>query len=134
MIVLDAAAMVDVVLDQSAKHWVLEQLRGQVVCAPAHQPAEVLSAIARLRRADEIDDQVAQAALLEVDDLEQELVPPTGAHMTRALELQERVHFLDGLYVALAAERKCPLVTTDHRLARAEPPCQVHVPDEPEAT
>ena len=48
MIVLDAAAVVDVVTDQPTKPWVLENLRGQEVLAPAHQLAEVLSAIARL--------------------------------------------------------------------------------------
>lgn len=128
MIVLDAAAMVDVVLDQPAKLWVLEQLHGQAVCAPAHQPAEVLSALARLRRADDIDDAVARAALGEADDLEQELVLPTAAHMARALELQSRIRVLDGLYVALAAERGCPLVTSNRRLAGAEPPCELRTP------
>ncbi len=32
---------------------------------------------------------------------------------------------LDGLYVALAEQRDCPLLTTDARLAAAVPPCEV---------
>jgi len=42
VIVLDAAAIVDVVLDQATAPWVLDQLVGQEAVAPAHQPAEVL--------------------------------------------------------------------------------------------
>ena len=38
MIVLDASALVDVVLDQPHGSWVLAQIAGEQVCAPAHQP------------------------------------------------------------------------------------------------
>ncbi len=46
MIVLDAAALLDALLDQPGQAGVLDQLAGQEVCAPAHQPAEVLSTVA----------------------------------------------------------------------------------------
>ena len=128
MIVLDAAALVDAVLDQPSKAWVLDQLTGQQVCAPAHQSAEVLSAVARLQRAGEISSEVARAALTEARALAQELVLPSAAHLARALDLQARVRVLDGLYVALAEERGCPLVTTDRRLVRAAPPCELRAP------
>jgi predicted nucleic acid-binding protein len=119
VIVLDAAALVDVVLDQPAKPWVLDQLRGVAICAPAHQPAEVLSALARLVRAGAIDGATASDALLEASGLDQDLVAPTTGHLRRALDLQDRVRVLDGLYVALTEERAAALVTTDARLARA---------------
>lgn len=125
MIVLDAAALVDVVLDQPAKDWVLDQLVDEVVCAPAHQPAEVLSAIARLVRSDELDGDAAAHAVREARAAEQELVAPEVAHLERALALQDRIRVVDGLYVALAQSRDCPLVTTDRRLSRAQPPCEV---------
>lgn len=125
MIVLDAAALVDVVLDQSAKEWVLGRLDGHAVCAPAHQPAEVLSALARLQRAGDIDEDVAREALQEARELNQELVLPTAAGVVRAFELRDRIRVLDGLYVALAEERACPLVTTDRRLAGSQPPCEL---------
>ncbi len=128
MIVLDAAALVDVVLDQPQKDWVLAQLEGQTICAPAHQPAEVLSALARLRRANEISVAVARDALAEALALEQELVLPTIDHLGRALELQDRIGVLDGVYVVPASERACPLVTTDERLTRAQPPCELRSP------
>lgn len=128
MIVLDAAALVDVVLDQPPKAWVLEQLVGERVCAPAHQRAEVLSAIARLERGGELSAAVARDALDEVLDLEVELVPLTVEVVRRAFELRGRIRVLDGLYVALAEDRACPLVTTDGRLAGAKPPCDVRHP------
>ena len=124
MIVLDASALVDVVLDQPAKDAVLAHL-GQAIAAPAHQPAEVLSALARLVRAGTISGPAARGALDEAAGLEQEIVVPGRRHLRRALELQERIRVLDGLYVALAEERDCALLTTDRRLAAADPPCDV---------
>lgn len=124
MIVLDASALVDVVLDRPAKTRLVGHLDDEL-CAPAHQPAEALSAIARLVRAEVVEHAVAAAALLEVAALEQELVTPTAEHLRGALDLQARIRVLDGLYVMVAAERGCPLVTTDGRLARADPPCEV---------
>ncbi len=124
MIVLDASALVDVVLDRAAKTRLVGHLDDEL-CAPSHQPAEALSAIARLVRAEAVEPDVAATALAEVAALEQELVTPTGEHLHGALDLQSRVRVLDGLYVLLAAERGCPLLTTDGRLARADPPCEV---------
>jgi len=63
VIVLDASALVDVVLDQSTAAWVLDEIAEQEVCAPAHQPAEVLSALARLVRATQIGLESARDAL-----------------------------------------------------------------------
>lgn len=125
---LDASALVDVVLDQPHKGWVLDQLSDEQVCAPAHQPAEVLSAVARFHRAGHIGVDVARAAIAEADALVQELVILDTSHHLRALDLQDNVRILDGLYVALAEQRRCPLVTTDVRLQRADPPCDVRAP------
>ena len=124
MIVLDASAIVDVVLDRPAKTLLVGHLDDEL-CAPAHQPAEALSAIARLVRAQVVEPTVAATALSEVAALEQDLVMPTAEHLRGALDLQDRIRVLDGLYVMVAAERGCPLVTTDGRLARADPPCEV---------
>jgi predicted nucleic acid-binding protein len=131
VIVLDAAALVDVVLDQTAARWLLEELTGEEVCAPAHQPAEVLSALTRLHRAGDLDRDTVDDALAEAMALEQELVTPTLAHLRRAVRLSDRIRVLDGLYVALAEERGCPVLTSDRRLADADPPCEVRVPSVP---
>ncbi len=128
MIVLDASTLIDVVLDQPAAEWVLEQIGDGEVSAPAHQPAEVLSALARLVRGAVLAPDVAREALDEAIALPQRFVPPTTAHVRRAFALRERVRVVDGLYVVLADELGCPLVTTDRRLAGADAPCEVRLP------
>ena len=102
-------------LDQPAAGWVLEQVAGEEASAPAHQPAEVLSALSRLVRAGEIEPATARDALDEATALPQRPVLPAAAHLRRAYALLERIRVLDGLYVALADELGCTLVTTDRR-------------------
>jgi predicted nucleic acid-binding protein len=128
VIVLDATALVDVLTDQPSKSWVLSQLRGQDVVAPAHQPAEVLSAIARLQRGGVMTKRKAREALQEAMALPQELIEPDVDQVVRALDLQGRIRVLDGLYVALAESEHIPLLTTDQRLARSSPPCDLISP------
>ncbi len=132
MIVLDASALVDVIVDQPWRDRVLEHL-DQPIAAPAHQPAEVLSALARLARAGSITERRARAGLDELAELGQVFVVPDGRALRRALDLGDRIRVLDGLYVALAEERECSLLTTDGRLAASDPPCRVLLvgPDEP---
>lgn len=130
MIVLDASALVDVLIDQPAKPWILDQLRGRQIVAPAHQPAEVLSALARLVRSGTLAGQAAVDALREASMLQQELVPPTSGQLVRALELQDRRGLLDALYVVLAQDREAVLLTTDRRLSRGELPVPALAPPE----
>ena len=128
MIVLDAAAVVDVLLDRSTAAWVLQQLANERISAPAHQPAEVLSAVSRLTRSGVIDSETAVAALHEYGRLEQKFVPSDPDHLLRSLQLQPRVRVVDGLYVVLAEDLVCPLVTTDRRLAGAGLDIDICVP------
>lgn len=128
MIVLDAAALVDVVLAQPSAPWVLDQLEDQEIYAPAHQTAEILSAIARLVRAGSLSTEVGAGAVAEARDLEQRFVVPTVEHLREALVLQDRIRVLDALYVVLAQELSCPVVTTDYRLVRSSPPCEMLSP------
>ncbi len=76
MIVLDASALADAVLDQPAAEWVLKQIAGEDVSSPAHQPAEMLSVLSRLVRAGEIEPGTARDALDEATALPQRLVLP----------------------------------------------------------
>lgn len=124
MIVLDASALVDVITGNHTRAAILD-LIDEEVCAPGHQPAEVLSALARMVRAGDVDRAKAGPALEEGLTIVQDLVPITVEHVRRALDLQDRIRVVDGLYAALAEERGCPLLTTDTRLAAADPPCEV---------
>lgn len=58
----------------------------------------------------------------------QELVVPTLSALREAFALRERIRLLDGLYISLALQRDATLVTTDARLARANPPCTTWSP------
>ncbi|MDA8068185.1 MAG: type II toxin-antitoxin system VapC family toxin [Actinomycetota bacterium] len=124
MIVLDASALVDVVCDRPSRDAVLDQL-AQRLCAPGHQLAEVASAIARLTHAGELTPAQAARGLADAAALAQEVVALDDQLLARAFSLRESVRMLNGLYVALAESRRCPLLTTDIRLARAQPPCEV---------
>jgi predicted nucleic acid-binding protein len=124
MIVLDASALVDVVTDQPTKPGVLEHL-AQPLSAPGHQLAEVVSALARMARAGVLDPADAEQALLDAASLKQAHVPLDAELLGRALALDGRLRVLAALYVALAERLSCPLLTTDARLARADPPCEV---------
>jgi len=128
VIVLDASAAVDIVLDHTSSHWLMDHMAGHAMCAPAQQPAEVLSALARLRRGGIIEAAECRAALEEASGLDQEIVMPSSRHLLRALELQPSIRVTDGLYVALAEERDCSLLTTDLRLARSVTTCEVLTP------
>ncbi len=129
MIVLDASALIDVVLDQPPANWVLDQIAGEEIAAPAHQAAEVLSALSRLVRAGALDAVAAQDALDEALSLPQQVAPLAPDHIRRAFDLRERIHVLDGIYIALAEDLECAMVTTDLRLERAGAPCEVRTPD-----
>ncbi|MGL5911520.1 MAG: type II toxin-antitoxin system VapC family toxin [Phycicoccus sp.] len=129
MIVLDASAVVDVVLDQPHGTWVLDRIEQDTdLVAPAHQVAEVLSAVARVVRSGHASARAGRAAIADSTALVQRLVLPSPAHVDRAYALRERIRVVDGLYVALAEQLGCPLVTTDRCLAAAAPPCEVLVP------
>lgn len=127
MMVLDASALVDVVIGQPTRSWVLDHVRGKQVAAPSHQPAEVLSAVARLARAGALTPDGAVGAVRDAAALHQELVMPTAEHLTRAVQM-DRVRVLDALDVVLAQDRGADLVTTDRRLARADLPVTVIAP------
>lgn len=48
--------------------------------------------------------------------------------MRLAFALRDRIRVIDGLYVALADELDCALVTTDRRLAASDAPCEIRIP------
>lgn len=128
MIVLDASALVDLAIRPRSSEAVIDRLAGEDACAPGHQPAEVVSALARLLRGGVLSDEDIGPALDAVADADVSLVHITSGHLTRAMALRASIRVTDGLYVALAEDLKCPLLTTDRRLARAVTTCEVLAP------
>lgn len=129
VLVLDASAMVDLLLDTDTAALQAAVSAGRCV-VPAHFDAEVLSAIGRLHRAEELSDEAATARVerLAVAPLSREPLAPllAGAWARRG-----DTRLADALYLELAALLDTVVVTTDRRLARAHPGAAVLPEDLP---
>ncbi len=117
-VVIDASAMVDLLLDNELAGAVRRRLAGNALHAPAHLDAEVLAALGRLHRAGE----------LEAEDVESRLralvAAPIQRHNVSDLLIgswsrRHQLRLADALYVQLAVSRGLALVTTDRRLHAA---------------
>ena len=114
-VVVDASAFVDLVLGNPLGVAVRARLVGQSLHAPGHVDAEVLSALGRLSRAGELDDDTVTRLLGRVVDAPIER-HPVHELVTGAWARRHQLRLADALYVELAVARDAPLVTTDRRL------------------
>lgn len=118
--VIDASAMVDVLLRNPAGEAVAEHIAATALHAPPHFDVEVLSALARLHRAGHLSDpQVGQR-------LDQLRIAPIERHtagdlLEPAWAMRHNVRVTDGIYLALADALDTIVITTDRALARAAP-------------
>ncbi|HEV7653843.1 MAG TPA: type II toxin-antitoxin system VapC family toxin [Mycobacteriales bacterium] len=92
--------------------------------APAVIDAEVLSALRGLERTRAISPERAALAVGDLRIAPVERVPLDGL-LDRAWGLRGHLNAYDALYVALAVELDCPLVTTDDRIPSPRLPAQV---------
>jgi len=117
-LVVDASALVDLLLGNDVGIRVEFRLRGHELHAPAHLDAEVLSALGRLHRAGELDDeQVAQRLdALATAAIERHPLPNL---LAGAWTRRHTLRLVDGLYVELAEQLDATLLTTDGPLAAA---------------
>lgn len=123
--VVDASALVDLLLDNDLGAAVRRRIAGHALHAPAHIDAEILSALGRLHRAGELEDENVEAKLHELS------AAPIQRHPVAELlrgtwARRHQLRLADALYVELAVSRGAPLVTTDRRL-RAAPSTDVVV-------
>ena len=127
-LVLDASAMVDLLLDTTASRAVQSAVRGRPLAVPAHFDAEVLSAIGRLHRAGGLTDSAAHARIerLAAAPLQREPLAPL---LIGAWARRDDTRLTDALYLELASVLGTVVLTTDHRLARAHP-TQTALPEE----
>ena len=118
MIVIDASAIVEVLLRRPAGVIVENRLRSnaQIVVAPHVIDLEIASALRRLLFKREIDAGRGEVAL---EDFAQ--IPivrwPHASLLPRIWELRDNVTAYDAAYVALAEALDAPLLTCDRRLA-----------------
>jgi predicted nucleic acid-binding protein len=117
-LVVDASALVDLLLGNDVGIRVQFRLRGQELHAPAHLDAEVLSALGRLHRAGELDDgQVAERLdALATAAIERHPLPNL---LAGAWTRRHTMRLVDGLYIELAEQLDATLLTTDGPLAAA---------------
>ena len=117
-VVLDASALVDLVLAHPIGAAVGARIEGRVLHAPAHLDAEVLSALGRLLRAGAL---TARAVSRQIDLVAAAPIDrhPLAEMLRGAWMRRAQLRLADALYVELAVRLGLPLVTTDAALGRA---------------
>ena len=122
MPVIDASVVVSVLADAEHAPWAEAQLSsrgaGRSLWVPHLIDAEVGQGMRREVAAGRLDEDRADAALLDLMRMPFRRISHVGL-IHRAWQLRHNFSFYDGLYVALAEGMDVPLVTLDHRLARA---------------
>jgi predicted nucleic acid-binding protein len=118
MLVVDASAIADLVLNTARGQGVRTALADDTLHAPSLLPIEVASVLRSLLRQGSVDRPTAARALDELDQVGIEHYEPSPL-LPRALELSDVLTVYDAVYVALAEGLGATLVTCDGRLARA---------------
>lgn len=118
MLVLDASAAVELLLDTARGRRVAGHLVGPDVVCPELLDVEVASAAARLERTgtlveDEAGEVLSRLAALPVERI------PHGPLLAQAWRLRHRVRVADAFYLSCAMWAGAALLTCDARLARA---------------
>lgn len=117
-VVVDASAIVDLLLGNELGGAVRRRLEGQALHAPAHLDAEVLSALGGLHRAGDLKAEDVESRLRDLS------AAPIQRHGVSELLIgtwsrRHQLRLVDALYVQLAVVLNRPLVTTDRRLHAA---------------
>ncbi len=116
--VIDASALVEVVLRTELGELVADTIRDRRLIAPELIDAEVLASLSRSVLANSVPDTEANAAVNRLIN-----APITRySHRTlvrEAWRYRQNVSAYDALYLALALKNRMPLITVDSRLSRA---------------
>lgn len=119
-LVLDASAMVDLLLGADSAALIRFRLLSGRLHAPAHFDAEVLSALGRLNRAGHLPAAVVSALLPRVENARIQR-HPVGQLLGGAWDRRDELSLADALYVELAERLGAPIISTDDRLVAAAP-------------
>ena len=122
--VIDAGALLELLLRTLRAESVQAVVADRQLIAPAVIDAEVLSALRGLERTRAVTPQRAAQAIADLCEAPLERFP-LHPLLDRAWSLRGTLHAYDALYVALAIELDCPLVTTDDRIPNPRLPAQV---------
>ena len=117
-LVIDASAVVALLVGSPISVSVADRLRRSELHAPAHIDAEVLSALGRLERGGHLREPQVRGRLRRLVDspLERHLLPPL---ITGAWRRRHNLRLVDALYIELASQLGTVVVTTDAGMAMA---------------
>jgi len=120
VIVVDASALLEWLLDEPAANAVDERLFGarRTLHAPHLLDVEIAQVLRRYVANGEIDGERGRAALIDLADLPLRRYPHDFL-LPRVWELRNNLTAYDAVYVALAETLGAPLLTRDRRLAAA---------------
>ena len=119
-LVVDASAMVDLLLGTEAAVAIRLRLLNGQLHAPAHFDAEVLSALGRLNRSGHLPVATVSALLPRVENARIHR-HPLSPLLTGAWDRRGDLRLVDALYVELAERLNAPIISTDDRLVAAAP-------------
>lgn len=119
-VVVDASAIVDLLVGSPIATAVRDRLGGNELHAPAHFDAEVLSALGRLHRGGHLSIRqvTARVGRVKTAPIERHLL---AGLVEGAWKKRHNLRLVDALYVELAGQLDAPIVTTDNGLAAATP-------------
>jgi predicted nucleic acid-binding protein len=118
VILIDASAAAELVLETEDGARVAIELRGHALHAPGNFDVETVGVIRRAVLRDLIDD---REGLIAVDDLQSLRIKrwPVAPLIGEAYALRAIHSVADAIYVALAEMLQAPLITCDGRLSRS---------------
>jgi predicted nucleic acid-binding protein len=122
--VIDASALFELLLRGLRSAAVERAVGGRQLVAPAVIDVEILSALRGLERSRSM---LPSRALTAIEDLRRAPVRrfPLDPLLDRAWSFRDRLTAYEALYVALAIDLDCPLVTTDDRIPSPRLPATV---------
>jgi predicted nucleic acid-binding protein len=118
-VVIDASALVDLLLADVLGDAVAARISGTVLHGPAHLDAEVLSALGRMNRSGDIQDHAVRAMIDRLLDAPVVRHPLAGL-LPGAWKKGAKLRLADAIYVELAESLNIRLVTTDKRLRSSQ--------------
>lgn len=116
--IIDASAIIELLLASDRAGAVERSIEDAELTAPDSINPEVLQSIRKLQRSGKVDRDRAEEMLAGFLTMAIARMPTVGL-MTDAWALRENLSAYDACYVALARRLGSPLITGDHRLARA---------------
>ena len=119
MLVVDASALIDLIVPLAPDRSLRQRVAGEDLHAPHVLDVEVLSALRRFVRGGTLSVDRAADARVDLGSAAIVRYPHTPL-LGRAWELRDNATAYDAVYIALAELLEAPLVTCDARLATIE--------------